>query len=365
MPDDADKLFRVMIADSDPLMRDALKAIVSGVEGFSVTHSVGDLNSVVGLYKRDSPDIVIIDMAVPWLTGLDIAKEILDMDMGATVFTISEADYYEIARFLMGIRLSGHITKPVSVDELRETLSKLRKSARPKASPLLSNLSSMVLSKDFRNFYRNSEAISTALREESGNSPESLNLKLKGIHQSLNGLHGHKGDPDAFPAFFLSNPNILSIESVVELCLFNIMDSVFKRQSVSRHERLSKVFQFLERNIAENIGLCDLVNNSCMSQGNLSRTFKRCYNLSVMEYIHIKKISLAKAYLLFTEYPVSEVSALTGYNERSYFGKVFKKFEQKTIKEYCRDFSKADALAALSLSESQRTVREIFGMDLI
>jgi two-component system response regulator YesN len=84
-----------------------------------------------------------------------------------------------------------------------------------------------------------------------------------------------------------------------------------------------------------------------------------------MEYIHMKKLSLAKAYLLFTEYPVSEVSALTGYNERSYFGKVFKKFEQKTVKEYCRDFSKAEDLAALSQTESQNTFKEIFGLDVI
>jgi AraC-like DNA-binding protein len=84
-----------------------------------------------------------------------------------------------------------------------------------------------------------------------------------------------------------------------------------------------------------------------------------------MEYIHLKKLSRAKAYLLFTEYPVSEVSALTGYNERSYFGKVFKKFEQKTVKEYCRDFARAQDLAVLSHSESQNTLKEIFGLDTI
>jgi two-component system response regulator YesN len=370
MPESQRKSFRVMIADGDPLMREALSAIIGGIGGFEVSHSVGNLASVFPLYQRDSPDIVILDMAVPWLTGLDIAKEILDFDEGATVYTISEAEYYEIARYLMGIRLKGHITKPVTVAELTGTLAKLKETSKPKDTPQLSFLSNMVLNKDFKNFYQNTEAITVALTEESGHSPENLQLKLRSIHQSLIALNDPKGSPprgnppEASPSFTISNPDVLSIESVVELCLFSIMDSVFKRQSVSRYERLSRVFQFLDKNLGESIGLCDLVTYSHMSQGNLSRVFKRCYNLSVMEYIHIKKISLAKAYLLFTGYPVSEVSALTGYNERSYFGKVFKKFEQKTVREYCKDFSKADALSSLSASDGQRIVKEILGMEL-
>jgi two-component system response regulator YesN len=364
MPEAQNSMYRVMIADADPLMRDALRAIIEGVGGFSVSHSVGNLKDVLEIYRRDSPDLVIVDMAVPWLTGLDVAREILEYDPAASVITISEADYYEVARFLMGIRLTGHISKPVSAKELAGILQSYRKSARPKASPLLSYLSSAVIGKDFWNFYQKAGAISSALLEETGHSPSGMNQRLKVIHQSLSGLNGQGSPPPSSEDFSLSNPGILTELSVVGLCLFSIMDKVFKRLSVARHERLQKVFQFLENNISENISLNDLVANSCMSQGNLSRTFKKCYNLSVMEYIHLKKISLAKGYLLFTGYPVSEVSALTGYNERSYFGKVFKKFEQKTVKEYCREFSSSEALSALSVVEGQQTLKEVLDLDL-
>ena len=43
---------------------------------------------------------------------------------------------------------------------------------------------------------------------------------------------------------------------------------------------------------------------------------------------------LAKGYFYFTEDSIADVAFRLGYNESSYFSKVFKKYEKMTVKEY-------------------------------
>ena len=48
----------------------------------------------------------------------------------------------------------------------------------------------------------------------------------------------------------------------------------------------------------------------------------------------MKKIHLAKTYFYFNKDSIVDVAFKLGYNESSYFSKVFKKYENMTVKEY-------------------------------
>lgn len=52
----------------------------------------------------------------------------------------------------------------------------------------------------------------------------------------------------------------------------------------------------------------------------------------------MRKLHLAKGYFYFTEDSIAEVAFRLGYNESSYFSKVFKKFENMTVKQYKKKF---------------------------
>jgi two-component system response regulator YesN len=98
--------------------------------------------------------------------------------------------------------------------------------------------------------------------------------------------------------------------------------------------RLKNIFAYIENYIKpKNIDLKDAVKYCFMSQGHLSRAFMNSYQVSVMDYIHMKKISLAKAYFLLTEHSAPDIGDMIGYNERSYFGRVFKKYEKSTVQQ--------------------------------
>lgn len=120
----------------------------------------------------------------------------------------------------------------------------------------------------------------------------------------------------------------------MELWLFKALDYVLWQYGLQRYPFLEKVYLFIESRIQENIGLNDIVEHCAVSQAHLSRIFRKQFKVSVMEYLHLKKLNLAKTYFTFTDHSASEVAFRLGYNESAYFSKVFKKYERDTVRQY-------------------------------
>jgi two-component system response regulator YesN len=352
----------VMIADYDPLMRETLSSVISRIDGFSITHSIGNLQLVVDQFRRDTPDIVIIELDLPWMIGLDIAKEILAIDPETAIYTISTYDRFEIAQFAMEIKLAGHILKPVSPKTLMETFKHHKNVYKLKPSPQLALLSNIVRERTFDRFYYGLNNIAVSLQEEAGRNTVNLNNKLSNIHNSLSDFSHNNPLLSPFP---LSEPTLLHIDKVVELCLFYIINSIFIVKSVKTHDRLKSVFTFLDNNITDSISLNHIVKKCFISQGHLSRIFKKCFNISVMDYIHMRKLVISKIYFLFTDHTISDVAEYIGYNERSYFSKIFKKFEKLTIQQYKQINHRTDIQAAIVSSNPQKFIHDVFNLTLV
>ena len=122
----------------------------------------------------------------------------------------------------------------------------------------------------------------------------------------------------------------------VEYWLFQIVDYLLKQQVMKSSKKVQRVFLFIDKHINENMGLSEITRECEVSQGYISRIFRQHLNTSVMNYLHMRKIYLAKVYFCLTEQSMTEVTFQLGYNEVSYFAKVFKKYEGMTINEYKR-----------------------------
>jgi len=66
---------RILIADDHAIFRQGVKALLER-EGFIVMGEVADGHAVIQLVAQQNPDVVVLDLAMPVLNGLDAAREI-------------------------------------------------------------------------------------------------------------------------------------------------------------------------------------------------------------------------------------------------------------------------------------------------
>ncbi|WP_243343527.1 AraC family transcriptional regulator [Anaerococcus sp. AGMB09787] len=130
------------------------------------------------------------------------------------------------------------------------------------------------------------------------------------------------------------------INNLYPVWLFDTFDYIFKKRTMDRYPIMENFYNYIDNNIDQNISLKDVVDNLNISQGYLSRIFKKEYNLTILNYIHLKKINKAKFMFLRYDSSIVDVCYKLGYKESSYFCKVFKKYENLTVEEFKNCYKK-------------------------
>jgi len=328
-------MYRVLIADSDPLMREALSAMVARVDNFETAWTVGDGPRAVELCREGGVDLVLMDVMLPGLTGLAAAGQILAASPEIVIVIISAYSDFGFAREAMKLNIREYLSKPVRFETLRDVLLNHKKEPVIEVHKQLADLLEIVKDRDLKRAYYELRPVAVSIRKLAGRNPERLREILNQVGRSLiDSLDAFEPERTGLADLPPINPALLSSDQSVELWLFRALDYVLWQYGLQRYPFLEKVYLFIESRIQENIGLNDIVAECAVSQAHLSRIFRKQFKVSVMEYLHLKKLNLAKAYFTFTDHSASEVAFKLGYNESAYFSKVFKKYERGTVSQY-------------------------------
>lgn len=105
-------------------------------------------------------------------------------------------------------------------------------------------------------------------------------------------------------------------------------------EDTSGSERLAPVIQYMKENYAYEMTLAQLADMIPMSEGQFCRVFKKNLKMSPMQYLMRYRILQSCRYLQETDKKIGEIANLTGFNNISYFNKVFHKIIGCTPKEY-------------------------------
>jgi DNA-binding NarL/FixJ family response regulator len=126
---------RVLVADDHAGVRKALAAVLDLI-GFEVVGQACDGAEAVALAKQLVPDLVVMDLSMPTLNGLD-ATTLLHHAlpaMSVVVFTAFEGDELEHAARTAGA--AAYLVKGAPVEQLREVLhGAVMTTARPDTRP--------------------------------------------------------------------------------------------------------------------------------------------------------------------------------------------------------------------------------------
>lgn len=331
-------MYRVLIADDEPLMRTSLKIMISKVEEFEVVFSVGNGEQAVEICKNNKIDIVFMDIMMPGESGIECSKKIYAHNSKTTIFIVSSYNSFDFAVEALNTKVKAYISKPVSFSQIKELLDNYKNENIKNRVEEISQfevLCSIIKEKDFKKMYYELSQIIDEIYSSTKDDINLLKESFINIGQNLiNSTESFGNKPKKIDELFPMNEFLVKEKKFFEFWLFKVMNYVFQKNSVKKYNLLDGVFDYIEKHLEEEIGLNEIINNCSVSQGYLSRIFKRQFNISVMEYLHMRKINKAKSYFCFTDLSITDVAFKLGYNESSYFSKVFKKYENITVYKY-------------------------------
>ncbi|MDK8380684.1 MULTISPECIES: helix-turn-helix domain-containing protein [unclassified Granulicatella] len=164
-----------------------------------------------------------------------------------------------------------------------------------------------------------------------GMVPKSILQKLHldwtqqiGIYLDQNGISAHKLFQNAHHDFLFQR-KFHSIESFEEY--FNYYWSHarnFVTDAENQKNSIQRIIEYIDHHYKEDLSRTTLADMVYLSADHLARVFKKETGETLVKYITDKRIHAAKELLLDTKTPISQVASEVGYDNYSYFTKIFK-----------------------------------------
>ncbi len=109
---------RVLVTDDQPLIREALVALLSSVDEIEVVGSAGDGAAAVRMATSLAPDVVLMDIRMPVMDGVEATRQVraLPQPPAVVILTTFDLDEYVLAAVRAGA--SGFLLKDGDADDL-------------------------------------------------------------------------------------------------------------------------------------------------------------------------------------------------------------------------------------------------------
>jgi DNA-binding NarL/FixJ family response regulator len=118
---------RVVLADDEAMVRAGLRLLIEGEPDLEVVGEAVDGEDAVRVVAATSPDVVLIDVRMPRLNGLDAARRILETAPGTRVLVLTTFDEDAVVDEAMRRGVTGFLLKSSPPEDLVEAV---RRAAR-------------------------------------------------------------------------------------------------------------------------------------------------------------------------------------------------------------------------------------------
>ncbi len=113
----------VLVCDDSPLAREAMRRGVSAVPGVERVVTAGSGEEAVLRWGTERPDLVLLDVRMPGLGGLEAARRIIAADPSASVIMLTMAEDVDGVARAVAAGARGYLVKDASREEVAATVS--------------------------------------------------------------------------------------------------------------------------------------------------------------------------------------------------------------------------------------------------
>lgn len=125
MSGDAGARARVLIVDDAAFMRTIMRDILSGSGRYDVVAEAVDGRDAVRAFERVRPDLVMLDLVMPEMTGIEAARTILTINPAARIVACSALGQEDLVIASIQAGARDVILKPYSPDRVLDVLDQV------------------------------------------------------------------------------------------------------------------------------------------------------------------------------------------------------------------------------------------------
>lgn len=116
------KTTKILIVDDHEVVRDGLKNIFTSLDNISVTGEAGNGEDAVKMYSSLKPDLVIMDISMPGMNGIEATRIIKEKDPEAKILILTMHDNQEYLNQIIRSGAKGFILKNTDKEELLDAV---------------------------------------------------------------------------------------------------------------------------------------------------------------------------------------------------------------------------------------------------
>lgn len=171
-------MIKIILADDHELVRTGIRRILEDVVDFTVTAETSNGEDAVQHCRRNAPDVVLMDVNMPGIGGLEATKKITRMAENTRVICLSMHKENPIPSQVMAAGAFGFLTKDAEPDEMIRAIYKVASGQKYLSSEIAHNIALSKLSPGLENPFDNlsDRELNIAMRLTSGQKvPEIAN----------------------------------------------------------------------------------------------------------------------------------------------------------------------------------------------
>ncbi|MBI4259972.1 MAG: response regulator [Actinobacteria bacterium] len=118
------KPIRILIAEDDPALREAIADLISGEEGFELVGRASDADGAIELAERERPDVALVDVKMPGGGGPRATREIAQRSPRTRVIALSAYEDRRTVLEMLRAGVVGYVVKGTPADQIVETVKR-------------------------------------------------------------------------------------------------------------------------------------------------------------------------------------------------------------------------------------------------
>ncbi len=141
-------MIQVLVVDDHQLVRVGTSRLLADVEGMQVVGQAETGEQAIDMVKDLKPDVVLMDIQMPGIGGLEATRRCLRIDPDLKVIAVTVYDDEPYPSKLLGVGAVGYLTKNADMDEMIRAIKKVMAGQRYISSEVAQHLALRPFSQD-------------------------------------------------------------------------------------------------------------------------------------------------------------------------------------------------------------------------